>query len=71
MPLSLLGPYDAVKGLGLGAKYKLTDKLEVSTGAQYMKIKGGVVPSDKPDSPLLKVNDSHGYAAGIRVGYHF
>ncbi len=71
IPLSLLGPYDAVTGIALGAQYDITDKLTIGGGAQYLMIKGGEVPSSDPKAPALKVEDSNGYALGMKVGYHF
>ncbi len=71
IPLSLLGPYDSVTGIALGAQYDVNDKLSVGGGAQYLMIKGGEVPSNDPNDPVLKVDDSKGYALGMKVGYHF
>ncbi len=37
-PLTLLGPYGAVKGYSVGAQYKVTDSLSVAGGAQIQTI---------------------------------
>lgn len=70
-PLSLLGPYNAVTSLAIGAEYDLTDQLTVGGGAQYLHIEGGEIPSDDPKTPALSMEDSDGYALGMKVGYHF
>ncbi len=70
--LSLLGPYGAVKGIALGAKYDVTDKMSVSGGAKYMMVDGGKVPHpDDPKKSVLTVEDSNAYALGMKVAYKF
>ncbi len=69
--LSLLGPYDAVKGIAVGAKYDVTDKMSVSGGAQYMMVDGGNVIDSEDNSTVLKVEDSNAYALGMKVAYKF
>ncbi len=69
--LSLLGPYDKVKGIAVGAKYDVTDKMSVSGGAQYMMVKGGKVINPDDKSTALKVEDSNAYALGMKVAYKF
>lgn len=70
-PLSLLGPYGAVKGLAVGAKYDVNDKMSVSGGAQYMWVDGGKVIDSGDNSTVLKVDDSNAYALGMKVAYKF
>lgn len=69
-PLSLLGPYDSIKTLGLGGQYKLTDQLSVSAGGQYMWFEGGNVDT-KVDGRVATIDDGTGYAVGMKIGYHF
>ncbi len=69
--LSLLGPYDSVTGIAVGAQYDVNDKLSVGGGVQYMMVEGGQIPSQDPNNPALKVEDSNAYALGMKVGYHF
>ena len=69
-PLSLLGPYDSIKSLGLSAQYKLTEQLSVSAGGQYMWIEGGPVDT-KVDGRVANIDDGTGYALGMKLGYHF
>lgn len=67
--LSLLGPYGAVTNIGLGAKYDVTDQLSVSAGGQYLMLEGGEVK--RGDNTVLTVEDSTGYALGMKLGYNF
>ncbi len=69
-PLSLLGPYDSIKSLGLSAQYKLTEQLSVSAGGQYMWFEGGPVDT-KVDGRVANIDDGTGYALGMKLGYHF
>ncbi len=69
-PLSLLGPYDAIKTLGLSAQYKLTEQLSVAAGGQYMWFEGGPVDT-KIDGRVADIDDGTGYALGMKLGYHF
>ncbi len=69
--LSLLGPYDAVKGIAVGAKYDVTDKMSIGGGAQYMMVDGGNVIDSEDNSTVLKVEDSNAYALGMKVAYKF
>ncbi len=69
--LSLLGPYDSVKGIAVGAQYDVNDKLSVGGGVQYMMVEGGVVTDPDTGLEALKVEDSNAYALGMKVGYHF
>ncbi len=69
-PLSLLGPYDAITTLGLGAQYKLSEQLSVSAGGQYMWFEGGPVDT-KVDGRVANIDDGTGYALGMKLGYHF
>jgi len=69
-PLSLLGPYDSIKSLGLSAQYKLTEQLSVSAGGQYMWFEGGPVDT-KVDGRVVNIDDGTGYALGMKLGYHF
>ena len=69
-PLSLLGPYDSIKSLGLSAQYKLTEQLSVSAGGQYMWFEGGPVDT-KVDGRVANIADGTGYALGMKLGYHF
>lgn len=76
-PLSLLGPYDSIKTLALGGKYKANDRFDISAGAQYMWFEGGTAYSklsiDKSlsERTLAKFDDGTGYALGLKLGYHF
>lgn len=67
--LSLLGPYGAVTNIGLGAKYDVTDQLSVSAGGQYLMLEGG--EAKRGDNTVLTVEDSTGYALGMKLGYNF
>lgn len=69
-PLSLLGPYDSIKSLGLSAQYKLTEQLSVAAGGQYMWFEGGPVDT-KVDGRVANIDDGTGYALGMKLGYHF
>ena len=69
-PLSLLGPYDAITSLGLGAEYQLTPQLSVAAGAQYLWFEGGPVDT-KVDGRVANIDDGSGYALGMKLGYHF
>ncbi|MBS9779331.1 MAG: outer membrane protein transport protein [Moraxellaceae bacterium] len=69
--LSLLGPYNAVKGIAVGAKYDVTDKMSVSGGAQYMMVDGGKVINPENKQTALKVDDSNAYALGMKLAYKF
>ncbi|MBB3106665.1 long-chain fatty acid transport protein [Psychrobacter luti] len=69
-PLSLLGPYDSIKSLGLSAQYKLTEQLSVAAGGQYMWFEGGPVDT-KVDGRVANIDDGSGYALGMKLGYHF
>ena len=69
-PLSLLGPYGAIKSLGLGGEYKVTDNLSVAAGGQYMWFDGGEVIT-KVDGKVADIDDGTGFAVGMKVGYHF
>ncbi len=69
--LSLLGPYDAVKGIAVGAKYDVTDKMSISGGAQYMMVDGGKVTNPDDKSTALTVEDSNAYALGMKLAYKF
>ena len=76
-PLSLLGPYDSIKTLALGGKYKVNDRFDISAGGQYMWFEGGTayskLPIDKSlsERTLAKFDDGTGYALGLKLGYHF
>ena len=69
-PLSLLGPYDAITSLGLGAEYQLTPQLSVAAGVQYLWFEGGPVDT-KVDGRVANIDDGSGYALGMKLGYHF
>ncbi|KAA0913598.1 hypothetical protein [Psychrobacter sp. ANT_WB68] len=69
-PLSLLGPYDSIKSLGLSAQYKLTEQLSIAAGGQYMWFEGGPVDT-KVDGRVANIDDGTGYALGMKLGYHF
>ncbi|MGP4787871.1 hypothetical protein ACTXGJ_01955 [Psychrobacter sp. 1Y11] len=69
-PLSLLGPYDSIKSLGLGAEYQLTSQLSVAAGAQYLWFEGGPVDT-VVDGRVADIDDGTGYALGAKLGYHF
>ncbi|WP_372844818.1 outer membrane protein transport protein [Psychrobacter sp.] len=69
-PLSLLGPYDSIKSLGLSAQYQLTEQLSVAAGGQYMWFEGGPVDT-KVDGRVANIDDGTGYALGMKLGYHF
>ncbi|WP_296238475.1 hypothetical protein [Psychrobacter sp. UBA5136] len=69
-PLSLLGPYDSIKSLGLSAQYKLTEQLSVAAGGQYMWFEGGPVDTEV-DGRVANIDDGTGYALGMKLGYHF
>lgn len=69
-PLSLLGPYDSITSLGLGAEYQLTEQLSVSAGGQYLWFEGGPVDT-KVDGRVANIDDGTGYALGMKLGYHF
>ncbi|WP_227429377.1 outer membrane protein transport protein [Psychrobacter sp. I-STPA6b] len=69
-PLSLLGPYGAVKTAGIGAKYQFNKNLSVSAGGQYMWLDGGDIET-KADGKVATIDDGSGYALGMKVGYHF
>lgn len=69
-PLSLLGPYDSIKSLGLGAEYQFTPQLSVAAGAQYLWFEGGPVDT-VVDGRIANIDDGTGYALGAKIGYHF
>ncbi len=69
-PLTLLGPYGAVKTAGIGAKYQFNKNLSVSAGGQYMWLDGGDIET-KADGKVATIDDGSGYALGMKVGYHF
>lgn len=69
-PLGLLGPYGAIKSVGLGGHYKPVENLAISAGVQYATLDGG--KSYKKDgTPLATIDDGHALAFGTKIAYSF
>lgn len=69
LPLTLLGPYNSTKNVGLGGKLKLTKQVSISAGGQYVWMEGGDVMSG--NQTVAKVDDGNGYAVGGKLEFNF
>lgn len=67
-PTTSLGPVDGYYGVGLGAKYNVTENWAVSAGGKYLWFGDaqGQLPSDKI---VGNFEDNDGYVVGVKLSY--
>lgn len=69
--VSPLAPTDGSQAISIGAKYKLTDTIDISGGIRYTLLGDARPEIGTPDTPLADFDDNDAISAGLTLGVHF
>ena len=69
-PVSSLGPVEGYWNVGLGVRYSLTPKVELSGGVKYFWF-GDAEAQTGAHSYAGEFKDNNAVAAGVKLGVHF
>ena len=69
--VSPLAPTDGSQAISIGAKYKLTDMIDISGGIRYTWLGDATPEIGTPDTPLADFDNNDAISAGLKLGVHF
>jgi len=69
--VSPLLPYNGLQALTLGAKYKLTDHVDLSGGVRYIVLGNAKPETGTPDTARGNYKNNDAVSVGFKLGVHF
>lgn len=69
--VSPLSPTDGARYISVGAKYQVTDALDLSGGIRYTKLGDAFAETGTPDVARASFDDNSAVSIGFKIGYNF